>query len=324
QSQKFPRHLIYRGPGGATESQMILIDSINVTAGRFAYVDSGQFNRTPLRDDQEYCYRVMTKGTYGNKRIKEPLLNFSQINCGQPNDKEPPCKPELAIVAKKCDEAILTEPCTLNVFTNILTWKRSPDLACRLDTRSYNIYIASQVGADFSLYKTNVRDTFFVDSNDQLPSFARCYKISALDRAGNESALSEQFCFDNCPNYELPNVFTPNGDDCNERFSAFSDRQIIGENGQGPCGSIDPVEQKRRCARFVEQVTLTVHNRWGKEVYNYQSGGERSIYIDWDGRDNDGKELAAGVYYYNARVKFIVVDPAKQTRDIRGWVQIVR
>lgn len=79
-----------------------------------------------------------------------------------------------------------------------------------------------------------------------------------------------------------------------------------------------------KCARFVESVIFTVNNRWGKEVYHYESGGERNIYIDWDGRDNHGKELSAGVYYYNARVTFTIVDPTKKTRDIRGWVQIVR
>jgi hypothetical protein len=120
-------------------------------------------------------------------------------------------------------------------------------------------------------------------------------------------------------------VFTPNGTDkCNEKFSAFSDRDPVDEDGNGPCGKIDVLEQKRRCARFVEKVVFTVVNRWGKEVYNFESGGERSIYIDWDGRDNAGRELAAGVYYYTANVTFTVVDPSKKNQKIKGWVQIIR
>lgn len=321
QSQKFPKHLIYRGPQGATENQLVLIDSVNITTGRFVYVDSGQYNKTPLKDDQVYCYRVMTRGSYGNKKIKEPLVNFSEINCAQPNDKIPPCKQELSIVATTCDK-YLTQQCDPGVYSNTVTWKHSTDPICRLDIRSYNIYVAPQVGADFALYAQNVRDTFFIDSN--IPSFARCYKISAVDRAGNESELSGEYCFDNCPNYELPNVFTPNGDFCNEKFSAYSDRQAINELGNGPCGHIDPVFTRLHCARFVEGVDFTVSNRWGKEVYSYQSGAERTIYIDWDGRDNNGRELSAGVYYYNAHVTFTVVDPTKKTRDIHGWVQIVR
>ncbi len=321
-SPKFPRHLIYRGPENATENQLVLIDSINITSGKYMYVDSGQFNNTPLSNDLVYCYRIMTKGSYGNPKIKAPLLNFSEINCAQPNDKEPPCKINLNIKAIACDQYILTQPCDPKVFSNTVTWNLPTDLACRQDIRSYNIYVSSQVGGEFSLYVQSVKDTFYIDAN--LPSFARCYKVSAVDRAGNESELSDPYCFDNCPYYELPNVFTPNGDNCNELFSAYSDRQAVDENGNGPCGPIDPTKVRTRCARFVEGVNFTVSNRWGKEVYTYQSGNERSIYIDWDGKDNSGKELAAGVYYYNAEVTFTVVDPAKKTRNIRGWVQIVR
>ena len=53
---------------------------------------------------------------------------------------------------------------------------------------------------------------------------------------------------------------------------------------------------RRRCARFVLSVDFRVYNRWGKEIYNYQSGGERSIYIDWDGKDSNGNALQNGKY----------------------------
>jgi len=333
QSVSFPKHHIYRGPEGATEAQMVLIDSIDVTSGQFVYVDSGQFNSVPLSDEIVYCYRVMTKGTYGNPRIKAPLLNFSQINCAQPNDDIPPCTPSLSIIAKQCNEFsgdelnnfLAGQQCPSTdpiVYSNTLTWRKPPDEDCRRDIQGYNIYAAPFVGATFSLYVENVRDTFFIDAN--LPSYAKCYKISAVDRAGNESELSEQYCFDNCPRYVLPNVFTPNGDNCNDFFSAYSGRQIVDDMGNGPCGPIDIVNQRINCARFVEKVKFIVTNRWGKHVYEYESGSEQSIYIDWNGRDNDGAALAAGVYYYSAEVTFTVVDPTQKVRNIRGWVQIVR
>jgi hypothetical protein len=321
-SVNYPYHYIYRGPEGATEAQMTLIDSVQVTSGSFVYVDSGQFNGVPLSDEVVYCYRVQTRGSYGNPRVKSPLINFSQINCAQPNDSIPPCKPALAITAVPCTLLKNTQPCNQAVFSNTLTWRKPEDEECRQDIRSYNIYVAPFVGSAFELYAQNVRDTFFIDSN--LPSYARCYKISAVDRAGNESELSEQYCFDNCPNYELPNVFTPNGDNCNDFFSAYSGRQSADENGNGPCGPIDLEQQRLKCARFVESVEFVVTNRWGKHVYDYHSGGERSIYIDWDGRDNNGNEVAAGVYYYNAKVTFNVVDPAQKVQNIRGWVQVIR
>ncbi len=332
QSFSFPLHFIYRGPEGATEAQMVRIDTVTVTSGRFVYVDSGQWNGVPLSDEQIYCYRIETQGTYANPRIMEPLVNFSQINCAQPNDSIPPCKPTLEIVAKQCNEMtpeelaayFSTQECPgiePRVYTNTLSWRRPPDEECRKDIRSWSVYAAPYVGAEFSLLVQNVRDTFYIDAN--LPSNARCYRISAVDRAGNESEMSESYCFDNCVRYMLPNVFTPNGDNCNDFFSAYS-KQDMDESGNGPCGPIDIQGQRLKCARFVEKVEFIVTNRWGKHVYEYESGGERSIYINWNGRDSNGNEVAAGVYFYSAKVTFTVVDPAKRIQNLRGWVQVVR
>jgi len=322
-TQEYPNHLIYRGGANATESELVLIDSLNVSQYTFHYIDSGQYQQTPLKEADTYCYRVMTRGSYGNPKINDPLINFSQIVCAQPNDDVPPCQPQITAEGINCDIFSQNSSCSSTTFSNILTWNRPADEECRADIRSYKIYLYSEMASkDSILLAENVRDTFYIDSN--LPSYARCYKVSAVDRAGNESKLSEMFCFDNCPHYELPNVFTPNGDQCNELFSAYSDRIVIDEMGNGPCGPVDLIEQKTKCARFVQKVHFTVVNRWGKEVYDFQSGGERSIYIDWDGRDKEGKELSAGIYYYVAEVTFDVVDPAKRNQTIRGWVHLIR
>jgi len=322
QTQDYPLHSIYRGPANATEGQLVLIDKVDVNQYQFNYIDSGQYQNTPLKETEVYCYRVMTQGAYGNPQIDEPLINFSQIICDQPNDEDPPCQPMLAIEARDCKEYLETASCGVNLYSNVLNWMRPADEQCRNDIRSYKIYKAKRTDEEFTEIAM-VTDTFFVDSN--LPSFAACYKISAVDRAGNESELSEVFCFDNCPYYELPNVFTPNGDACNDLFSAYSDRVAseIGEDGVAPCGQ-DLNDLRTRCARFVLAVDFTVYNRWGKEVYNYQSGGERSIYIDWNGLDNNGKELAGGIYYYSAEVTFDVVDLSKQKQTMKGWVHLIR
>ena len=321
-TQDYPRHLIYRGAANAIESDLVLIDSVNVNENSFRYIDAGQFNGQPLKETEVYCYRVKTRGAYGNPKIKEPLQNFSQIVCAQPNDKEAPCKPVVKVEGINCEEFIKTTDCAPKTFSNLLKWLRPTDQVCRADIKSYNIYAASKVGDEFELYVKNVKDTFYLDSN--LPSFARCYKVAAVDRAGNVSELSDSICFDNCPYYELPNVFTPSGDQCNEFFSAYSDRAQIDENGMGPCGEVDVLAVRLKCARFVEKVSFSVNNRWGKEVYSSESGGENSIYIDWNGKDNSGKDLSAGVYYYTARVTFNVVDPSQNTKLIKGWVHLIR
>ncbi|KXK30507.1 MAG: hypothetical protein UZ12_BCD005000556 [Bacteroidetes bacterium OLB12] len=79
-SQSFPLHEIYRGPENATEAQMVLIDVVDVTQYAFNYADSGQYNNQPLQETQEYCYRVRTRGTYGNPLIDAPLENFFADN----------------------------------------------------------------------------------------------------------------------------------------------------------------------------------------------------------------------------------------------------
>ncbi len=323
QIQTFPnKHLVYRGPEGAVEADLVLIDSVDVSANGFVYVDEGQWNATPLVDSETYCYRIMTRGGYGNPAIGQPLENFSQIVCAQPGDTIPPCKLEPPLRSTldytDCNE-YYEKYCQKDNYSNIIFWSRAVDSSCRNDVSSYNVYASSTKGGEFTLIAQNVRDTFYVDSN--LLSFARCYKVAAVDVSGNVGELSEEMCIDNCPYYELPNVFTPNDDDYNDFFSAYSIRGYdCGEEG-----SCIPAELRMKCARFVQSVTFTVYNRWGGEVYEYfgRTGSEtNSIYIDWNGKDNSGTDLSTGVYYYVAEVVFDSVDPQNNTRKFKGWVHL--
>jgi hypothetical protein len=307
-SQEYPLHYIYRdNSGGATTDELTLIATVDVNMNGFTYTDEG------LDDNTMYCYRVMTQGTYGNPEIDEPLQNFSQIICSQPNDDIPPCTPELIVELENCED-FFNEPCFVNQFSNTLRWTNIALLPCGSDVREYKIYYSRFVGGEFSLLATTTDTTFVHTHTMGLTSFAGCYRISAVDRSGNESPLSDPICKDNCPRYVLPNIFTPNGDGCNDVFSAYR------EDPDSSCGMVD----RTQCARFVQQVEFVVYNRWGKEVYRYNSGGENSIFIDWDGRTNAGVELSSGIYYYHARVIFDVVDRRKREKSLKGWVEIKR
>jgi hypothetical protein len=319
----FPTHAIYRGTAGAAESQFVKIADVNVNQKGFVFTDIG------LNITDSYCYRVETFGSYGNPLIPVPLRNFSQISCAQANPSGKPCAPILAGTVVNCDEYRATANCGDGTYSNTLHWRKPTDPACRLDIKSYHIYFAARVGDAFKKLelKEPVTDTVFVYKNPS--SFAGCYKVSAVDRAGNEGELSETFCFDNCPYYELPNVFTPNGDKCNDVFSAYSTRHLtIGETVISECNGIITSDQFRelqnKCARFVDKVNFTVYNRWGGVVYDNSLAVEKNNYIDWNGKDNNNRELSAGTYYYEAQVTFIVVDPAKANRTIKGWVQLLR
>ncbi len=328
----YPMHLIYRGTNSSSKliTDLTLIDSVNVNQKQFSYLDSGQYNNTPLVQTQNYCYAIRTKGSYGNPKITAPLINFSEITCAVPDITRKPCKPLLILVATDCNSENNTfcpdEGNTGSAsYSNTVRWRKPTDLTCKTDIKSYTIYASPSIGQPFTKIAEAVVDTFYIDT--KLASFARCYKVSAVDRAGNESELSDQFCFDNCPYYELPNVFTPNGDKCNDVFSAYSIKNYDPENMSTPCSQVSDEnvkELKRKCARFVLSVSFVVYNRWGREVYSYQSGGEKTIYIDWNGKDSGGRDLDAATYYYLANVVFNVVDPRKRNKAIKGWVQIIR
>ncbi len=322
QIQSFPnRHLIYRGEEDAPESEFELIDSVDVLANGFMFVDQGQHGA--LAEDQTYCYRIMTRGGYGNPAIDEPLENFSQIICAQVGDTIPPCKPTLLVQSLNCEEFLADQDnCGSNIFQNVIYWNKDRDEGCDTNILGYKIYRALSADGDFVLIEEAgiVADTFYIDTS--VSSFAYCYKISAVDRSLNESELSDPICNDNCPYYELPNVFTPNGDGCNDLFSAYSDRNLSGE--EGGCNISE--EALTKCARFVESVIFRVYNRWGQEVYSYEGSindDVNSIYIDWDGRDSNGNLLSTGVYYYVAEVTFDIVSPDK-TKIFKGWVHLVR
>jgi hypothetical protein len=333
-------HELYRGSAADGEAGLQLIAKIDPTINGFAYVDEGQHNGIPLVDTDEYCYRIMTRGSYGNPGIKEPLENFSQMICAQPNDSIPPCQPELFVQLTDCEEYLKTDAtCNLSSFSNTLSWRRPQD-ECAADIQGYKIYRGATADGEFTWMAEAgengiVRDTFYVDdgiNHAGLGTLAYCYKIAAVDRSNNESELSVAACNDNCPYYELPNVFTPGvGDDCNKFFSAFSnkERYIVRpiadpENPVYYCGGVsDP----SKCARFVERVSFKVFNRWGKEIYDYvgaRSDDLNSIYIDWDGRAKDGSDLASGIYYYVAEVTFDSSDKDKRNKTIKGWVHLIR
>ncbi|WP_186742690.1 gliding motility-associated C-terminal domain-containing protein, partial [Spirosoma utsteinense] len=124
---------------------------------------------------------------------------------------------------------------------------------------------------------------------------AGCYYVTALSARGLESRPSNTVCNQACPQFALPNVFTPNGDGKNDLFAPL------------------------RCPAFVEQVEFIVYNRWGAKVY--QSTGAS---LAWDGRSSSGAELPSGLYYYQASVHFGLLERNAPPLVVKGWVQILR
>jgi len=327
-SQSFPNHLIYRDnvPGNSPET-LVLIDSVDVTTDGFIYLDDD--NGSLLDDDTEYCYFITTRGSYDNDVLPEPLLNRSQIICAQPADSIPPCTPlDIRFTSGNnfdC-EAQFTCGSDNQQLRNVLNWEADIAPECDDDISFFRVYVSQSMEESgfVALGETTGNEFVHITNNTDpnhnrlnLPNntLAFCYYITAVDRSGNESQISEIVCNDNCPQYLLPNVFTPNGDDLNDTFR--------------------PLEENGQCPRFVSSVLFRVFNRAGAELFTYDSnarveGGEgtvsagNGISINWDGRSNGGEELQAGVYYYSAEVEFITLNPGDRIQVIKGWVQLIR
>lgn len=325
------KHLVYFGEQGATTLADLTSRpplEIDVTTEGLKYSDTG------LDSTKTYCYAVVTRGSYGNDDplvlAEEPLENASQINCAVPTVVEPPCAPVIAAFADPCKDYFSLYNCTASVFSTVVRWSMPQNCASIISR--FEVWQASTSNVAPDKYElvavVQAPDTFAV-IND-LASLAYCYRIKAIDRSDNASSFSERVCSENCPYYELPNVFTPNGDKCNDYFSAFGVEFNSGEDpdgGAGGCSVPDDKEYVQKCARFVDRVDFKVFNRWGKEVYDYigQRGNENSIYINWDGRDKSGKELATGIYFYSADVTFSSTAPGgKSVKTFKGWVHLVR
>lgn len=244
------------------------------TSAEGNYVDPGLVN------GEEYCYHVISTGAYSDPTILAPLLNWSQEVCGTPVDRTPPCAPTVELV-NDCE-----------IPLNTLTWN-NPNNDCADDTYLYNIYFADSLDGDLILIATIIgaEDTTFTHTNGS--SVAGCYAVTAVDTLGNESPFSNEVCGDNCPEYRLPNIFTPNGDQANDLFGPFP-------------------------YRGVRTIDLQVFNRWGQVVFETMDPD-----IDWKGTYKETAEvLPDGVYYYTCSVIFARLNGEEQLQ-LNGYVHLM-
>jgi gliding motility-associated-like protein len=203
---------------------------------------------------------------------------MSQELCIVPIDQSPPCKPILGLNSS-CDSLL-----------NLLKWQLPFD-TCNNDITNYLIYFTTHPDSG---YEELIQYDAGVLEFEHFPGdfVAGCYVLVARDSAGNISK-SDTLCADNCPEYTLPNVFSPNGDGFNDVFRPFP-------------------------YRFIEKIDLRIFNRWGLEVFSTADPD-----IKWDGNTvNNGHKLTDGVYFYVGTVyekRLIGLIP----RTIKGTIQII-
>ncbi len=252
--------------------------------GSFTLIDSTTnhtYTNTGLANNALYCYKVQSVGQYSDPSIIRPLLNFSQEACEKPKDTTPPCSPLLNITSNCITPSVK------------LVWN-NPNHSCANDVVKYNIYYSETDDEDTPLQIIDsirtLSDTIIVFDN--LTSIAGCYAITAVDSSGNESAITDKVCIDNCPEYELPNVITINGDGVNDFFKAIKNR-------------------------YVKDIDLKIYNRWGTLVFETTDPA-----FMWDGTSLQSKlPCTDGTYFYICEVNEIRVMKT-EPRKLKGFLQI--
>ena len=262
-------------------------DSLTTVSGR-SYTDMDQ-----IENGQDYCYVVKAQGTYGIPGFPPVLDNYSQIQCAVPFDSIAPCPPQVS-VDNICSQALPSTPA--EQFINTLTWQ-VPLSGCdrERDFASYRIYFAASKTGSFELVGEVSAAGKLEFKHKPESGIAGCYAVTSLDSAGNESEFSTIQCVDNCPDFLLPNTFTPNGDGHNDLYMPIT-------------------------YRFITRIEMRIFNRWGGLVFE-----TTDPQINWDGTSTSGKTLAEGVYYYTCKV----FDTATATNPdnselLTGYIHLIR
>ena len=216
------------------------------------------FADTGLENGKEYCYYVKSVGGYLADNMPKNLLNLSERICTTPVDNEAPCVPAINVISQ-CDS-----------LYNTISWKIS-DPECFADIAGYKIFYKAIDEENLTLLTEIDDKTIFSYKHYPGETIAACYAISAFDSVGNESAKSSIACIDSCDFYEIPNVFTPNGDDINEKLVA-------------------------KTSGLVEKVDFRLYNRNGLLLFRTSEPK-----IEWDGTYK-GRIVSPGVYFYQCDV----------------------
>ena len=278
------------------QNYQFVIYRLNDITGIFDFIDittESFYTDLMLTNDKEYCYLVETIGTYGLENIEDPLYNFSQENCGIPEDFQAPCPPELR-VESICDK--IENINSAEDFINVLFWTK-PNATCddTKDVVSYKVYYSTNNSQNFEVIANIEDEDTNIFEHLLTEGIIGCYAVTAIDEEGNESELSNIICIENCPIYELPNTFTPNGDNANDLFI--------------PTKNI-----------FVANVEFKVFNKWGNLVFETQNPE-----LNWNGNNLNNQQLSDGTYYYTCRVfEQSLGGVIESTQKLSGYIHLIR
>jgi gliding motility-associated-like protein len=233
--------------------------------------------------DSTYCYYILSEGKYSDPSIEDSLMNRSEEACGTAVDVSPPCAPTLSVISD-CITGFIS-----------LTWN-NVNLSCARDVKKYCLYKKETEDGDFAILDT-IYGPFGPTVSyqfDNLPEIAGCFAVAAIDSTGNVGSKGTEDCIDNCPEFDLPNIFTPNKDGANDFFKAVH-------------------------VRHIKEIDLYVYDRWGTLVYK-----TTDPLFKWDGTSIfSNRPVSDGTLFYICDVyEKRVKGPTK--RSLKGWVQVAK
>ena len=115
---------------------------------------------------------------------------------------------------------------------------------------------------------------------DATPTETTTYTITAISMDGCETSEEITVNIEKKRDVYVPNIFSPNGDGLNDRFTIFGGPEVL---------SI---------------LDFSVYSRWGDLVYNKTNFPANDTFLGWDGTFN-GQKVVAGTYIWRSQILFV-------------------
>jgi gliding motility-associated-like protein len=277
-------------PSSTTVYTLTVTDVNGCSSQASVTVDVTPYPTLQVSQDLDICFQASTQLSASGATTYSwsPSAGLSDANIANPTAN--PFTTTTYVVTAANGSCVTTDSVTVTVLPEIIP-SFVPDTLQGFTPFTVNFNNTSS-GA-------NTYNWAFGDGNisaDQNPThiYETMGQYTVLLTATNALGCSDTVSFsyiivDSFSSLFIPNIFTPNGDNLNDVFH-FDELAIV-------------------------EISCTIFNRWGKEVYSWSE-----LESGWDGKSTDGTELPEGSYIYVVKATGI----EGKTYDLSGFFQLVR